>query len=109
MGYGALQDFLREKNPEYTATLIGARVLPLYNVSTALPYLTAAANWILGELASCLPENITAEVYSALFKALVMPDCADISCYLVRASAAGAITKFLKMITCHLNGYHFSK
>lgn len=55
MGYGALQDFLREKNPEYTATLIGARVLPLYNVSTALPYLTAAANWILGELAYCLP------------------------------------------------------
>ena len=32
------------------------RVLPLYKLSTPVPYLLASANWVLGELASCLPE-----------------------------------------------------
>ncbi|KAK9725349.1 hypothetical protein RND81_05G137800 [Saponaria officinalis] len=95
MGYGASHDFLGEQNPDYTATLITNRVLPLYKVSTALPYLLAAANWTLGELSSCLPEEIQVDVYSVLLKALEMPDYADASYYPVRATAAGAILKLL--------------
>ncbi|KAH9624051.1 hypothetical protein KSS87_019120 [Heliosperma pusillum] len=95
MGYGALQDFLREQNPDYTAALIRTRVLPLYKVSISLPYLVAAANWILGELSSCLPQDMAVDVYSSLLKALEMPDCADVSCYPVRVTAAGAILKLL--------------
>lgn len=48
--------FLREQKSEFTANLVRSRVLPLYSVSVCLPYLVASANWILGELASCLPE-----------------------------------------------------
>ncbi|XP_048497236.1 uncharacterized protein LOC104889132 isoform X2 [Beta vulgaris subsp. vulgaris] len=96
MGYGALQDYLGEQNPEHTATLLRNRVLPLYKVSITHPYLLAAANWILGELASCLPEAMAADVYSALLKTLVISDCEDMSCYPVRASAAGAMIKLLE-------------
>ncbi|KAL2922277.1 Importin beta-like SAD2 [Bienertia sinuspersici] len=96
MGYGALQDFLGEQNPEHIATLIRNRVLPLYKVSITHPYLLAAANWILGELSSCLPEDMNSDVYSALLKALMIPDCEDVSCYPVRTSAAGAMVKLLE-------------
>ena len=48
--------FLREQKPGYISTLIRNRVLPLYRVSVSLPYLVATANWVLGELVSCLPE-----------------------------------------------------
>lgn len=48
--------FLSEQKAEYTATLIRLRVLPLYTIPLPLPYLVASANWVLGELASCLPE-----------------------------------------------------
>ncbi|KAF9592182.1 hypothetical protein IFM89_012676 [Coptis chinensis] len=96
MAFGSLQDFLMERNPGYIATLVQTRVLPLYSLSTCLPYLVAAANWVLGELASCHPEEISANIYSSLLKALVMPDMGDISCYPVRASAAGAIIELLE-------------
>lgn len=36
--------------------IVQNQVLPLYASSPACPYLLATANWILGELASCLPE-----------------------------------------------------
>ncbi|CBI25943.3 unnamed protein product, partial [Vitis vinifera] len=58
MAYGGLQDFLREQKPGYISTLICNRVLPLYRVSVSLPYLVATANWVLGELVSCLPEEM---------------------------------------------------
>lgn len=48
--------YLTEQNPGYTMTLLRTRVLPLYSVSNCPPHLIACANWILGELASCLPE-----------------------------------------------------
>ncbi|GKV06838.1 hypothetical protein SLEP1_g18666 [Rubroshorea leprosula] len=95
MAYGGLQDFLREQKPGYIATLLHSRVLPLYSVSVYSPYLVAAANWILGELASCLPEEMSGDVYSSLLKALAMPD-EDISCYPVRVSAGGAIAGLLE-------------
>ncbi|OVA16680.1 Importin-beta [Macleaya cordata] len=96
MAYGGLQDFLRERNPFYTATLVRTRVLPVYSLSPCVPYLVANANWVLGELALCLPEEMSADIYASLLKALIMPDVEDISCYPVRASAAGAIAELLE-------------
>ncbi|XP_077240476.1 ARM repeat superfamily protein isoform X2 [Tasmannia lanceolata] len=96
LAYGALQDFLKERNPEYMATLVRSRVLPLYFPSPSLPYLVATANWVLGELASCLPQEMSADIYCSLLKALAMSDIGDISCYPVRASAAGAIAELLE-------------
>lgn len=48
--------FIQEQNPEYVASLVRTRVLPIYSTSDCSPYLVASANWVLGELASCLPE-----------------------------------------------------
>ncbi|KAI8561936.1 hypothetical protein RHMOL_Rhmol04G0380500 [Rhododendron molle] len=96
MAYGSLQDFLSEQKAEYTATLIRMRVLPLYTIPLPIPFLVASANWVLGELASCLPEEMSADVYSSLLKGLTMPDTGDISCYPVRVSAAGAITELVE-------------
>nr|XP_023883800.1 uncharacterized protein LOC111996099 isoform X2 [Quercus suber] len=96
MAYGGLQDFLREQGSGYVTTIIRTRVLPLYMLSVSLPYLVATANWILGELATCLPEEMSADVYSSLLKALAMPDKGDTSCYPVRVSAAGAIAALLE-------------
>ncbi|KAJ0980544.1 hypothetical protein J5N97_008799 [Dioscorea zingiberensis] len=96
MAYGGLQDFLTERNPEYTSTLLRNRVLPLYSSSLCSPYLVATANWIIGELASCLPQEMNTDIYSSLMKALSMSDKQKISCYPVRASAAGAIAALLE-------------
>ncbi|KAL9325705.1 hypothetical protein ACSQ67_006350 [Phaseolus vulgaris] len=95
MAYGGLQDFLREQEPEFVTTLVRTRILPLYTVAVSLPFLVASANWILGELGSCLPEEMCTDVYSQLLMALVMPDSQGPSCYPVRISAAGAITTLL--------------
>ncbi|KAM7257151.1 hypothetical protein ACFE04_012892 [Oxalis oulophora] len=99
MAYGGLQDFLREQKPEYSKTLVCNRLLPLYSSSTSFPHLIASANWVLGEIASCLPEDMGGIVYSSLLMALAMPDVEDTSCYPVRVSAAGAISQLLE------NGY----
>ncbi|KAF5464846.1 hypothetical protein F2P56_014895 [Juglans regia] len=96
MAYGGLQDFLRVQEPGYISTLVYNRVLPLYTISACLPYLLATANWVLGELAPCLREEMSADVYSSLLKALAMPDKGDTSCYPVRVSAAGAIAALLE-------------
>ena len=40
-----------------------------------------------------------AEVYPTLLKALTIPDCENVSCYPVRASAAGAMMKLLDVIS----------
>ncbi|XP_043710645.1 importin beta-like SAD2 [Telopea speciosissima] len=96
MAYGSLQDFLRERNPGYTTSLVQTRVLPLYSLSPSLPYLVATANWVLGVLASCLSQEMSADIYSSLLKALTMPDFGDTSCYPVRVSAAGAIAELLE-------------
>ncbi|RYR20510.1 hypothetical protein Ahy_B03g065670 isoform B [Arachis hypogaea] len=95
MAYGGLQDFLREQEPGYVTALLRTRILPLYATAALVPYLVASANWVLGELGSCLPEEMSADVYSQLLMALVMPDKQDMSCYPVRISSAGAITTLL--------------
>ncbi|KAI3821597.1 hypothetical protein L1987_09166 [Smallanthus sonchifolius] len=95
MAYGSLVDFLTEQKPAYTSMLIRSRVLPLYNSSFCHPYLVASANWILGELVSCIPQEMSSDVYSFLLKAFVMEDT-DISWYPVRVSAAGAIAQLVE-------------
>ncbi|KAF8089450.1 hypothetical protein N665_0505s0002 [Sinapis alba] len=96
MAYGGLQEFIQEQNPEYVASLVRTRVLPIYSTPDCSPYLVASANWVLGELASCLPEDMNVDVFSALLKALAMPDQEEISCYPVRVSAAGGICSLLE-------------
>ncbi|WOL03237.1 hypothetical protein Cni_G11957 [Canna indica] len=96
MAYGGLQDFLRERSSEYTATLIRNRVLPLYSSCPFIPYLIATANWLLGELAPCLPQAMSSDVYDSLIKALIMPETNGINCYPVHASAAGAMIGLLE-------------
>ncbi|MED6179892.1 hypothetical protein PIB30_004946 [Stylosanthes scabra] len=95
MAYGGLQDFLREQEPGFVTALLRTRILPLYAIAVSVPYLVASANWVLGELGSCLPEEMSADVYSQLLMALIMPDKQDMSCYPVRISSAGAITTLL--------------
>ncbi|XP_073009559.1 uncharacterized protein [Typha latifolia] len=96
MAYGGLQDFLRERASDYTSTLVLSRVLPLYSLGRPIPYLVATANWILGELVSCLPQAMSEDIYHSLMNALTMPDNEDANCYPVRASAAGAIAELLE-------------
>ncbi|KAJ3687433.1 hypothetical protein LUZ61_016597 [Rhynchospora tenuis] len=95
MAYGGLQDFLKERPSDYTATLIRNRVLPLYSLRKCTPYLVATSNWLLGELAPCLPQAMSEDIYNALTKALIAPDAEEISCYPIRASAAGALANLL--------------
>ncbi|XP_010465777.1 PREDICTED: uncharacterized protein LOC104746078 isoform X1 [Camelina sativa] len=96
MAYGSLQEFIQEQNPEYVASFVRTRVLPIYSTPDCTPYLVASANWVLGELASCLPEVMNADIFSSLLKALAMPDQVETSCYPVRVSAAGGIGSLLE-------------
>lgn len=98
MAYGGLQDFLTEKK-DLTATLIRNRILPLYYLDPCNPYLISTANWIIGQLASCLPEAMSTDIYNSLMKALSMEDADDLTCYPVRASASSAIAELIE------NGY----
>ncbi|KAJ1696023.1 hypothetical protein LUZ63_012721 [Rhynchospora breviuscula] len=95
MAYGGLQDFLKERPSDYTATLIRNRVLPLYSLRKCTPYLVATSNWLLGELARCLPQAMSEDIHNAVTKALIAPDAEEISCYPIRASAAGALASLL--------------
>ncbi|KAL2534882.1 ARM repeat superfamily protein [Abeliophyllum distichum] len=96
MAYSSLLDFLKEQKPGFTATLIRMRVLPLYKDSFCQPYLIAPANWVLGELSPCIPEEMSADIYTSLLKVLTMPDTDKLSCFPVRASSAGAIAKLVE-------------
>ncbi|KAL8100484.1 hypothetical protein AgCh_032661 [Apium graveolens] len=96
MAYGSLVDFLGEQKAAYATNIIRNRILPLYKESAFHPYLVATANWVLGEFSSCIPEDMSADVYSSLLKALTLPDMGDISCYPVRVSAAGAIAELVE-------------
>ncbi|TVU23430.1 hypothetical protein EJB05_25796 [Eragrostis curvula] len=98
MAYGGLQDFLTEKK-DLTVTLIRNRILPLYSLDPCSPYLISTANWVIGQLALCLPEAMNANIYHCLMKALTIEDVEDITCYPVCASASGAIAELIE------NGY----
>ncbi|KAM3312491.1 hypothetical protein ACQJBY_032415 [Aegilops geniculata] len=98
MAYGGLQDFLSERK-DLAVTLIRNRILPLYYLDPCSPYLISTANWIIGQLTLCLPEAMCTDIYNSLMKALSMEDAEDVTCYLVRASASGAIAELIE------NGY----
>ncbi len=48
--------FLKTQDTEIVATLLQTRIFPLYAMVVPSPYVLANSNWLLGELASCLPE-----------------------------------------------------
>ncbi|XP_060197509.1 uncharacterized protein LOC132626607 isoform X2 [Lycium barbarum] len=96
MAYSSLLHFLTEQKPGFTETLVRTRVLPLYETPIPQPYLIASANWVLGELASCLSEGMSADIYSSLVKALTMSDIGGVSCYPVRVTAAAAIAQLVE-------------
>lgn len=87
--------FLREQKPEFTTNLVRNRVLPLYAMSACLPYLVASANWVLGELGSCLPEVRQFTVFELFFSHFI---CAE------------ALFFSIHLISCLLNiSIHFHK
>ncbi|XP_019253328.1 PREDICTED: uncharacterized protein LOC109232117 isoform X2 [Nicotiana attenuata] len=96
MAYSSLLDFLTEQKPRFVDTLVRTRVLPLYETSIPQPYLITSANWVLGELASCLSDGMSADIYSSLVKALTMSDIRGVSCYPVRVTAAAAIAQLVE-------------
>jgi hypothetical protein len=48
--------FLRTQSAETVTALLQTKVFPLYAMVSPTPYVLANANWLLGELAFCLPE-----------------------------------------------------
>ncbi|PWZ55290.1 40S ribosomal protein S4 [Zea mays] len=95
MAYGGLQDFLSEKK-DLTITLIRNRILPLYSLDPCSPYLISTANWVIGQLAICLPEDMSSSIYQSLMKSLTMEYVEDITCYPVCASASVAIAELIE-------------
>ncbi|XP_074354252.1 uncharacterized protein LOC141693140 isoform X2 [Apium graveolens] len=96
MAYGRLVDFLGEQKVGCATNINQNRILPLYKESAFYPYLVATTNWVLGKFSSCIPEDMSAHVYSSLFKALALLDMGDISCYPVRVPAAGTIAELIE-------------
>lgn len=96
LAYGALHEFLKTQDTEIVATLLQTRIFPLYAMVVPSPYVLANSNWLLGELASCLPEDMNEDVYTALLKALLAPNTGGLSWRPVRASAAGALSSLLQ-------------
>ncbi|BBN00117.1 hypothetical protein MPTK1_1g26560 [Marchantia polymorpha subsp. ruderalis] len=96
MAYGGLTQFLKTQSPDKVSFLLQTRVFPLYTMGTPSPYVLANANWLLGELAACLPEELNEDIYNALLKALLAPNVGDVSWRPVRASAAGALSTLLQ-------------
>ncbi|XP_024375582.1 uncharacterized protein [Physcomitrium patens] len=99
IAYGGLQKYLKTLPAAKVALLLERRVFPLYLMVAPSPYVLANANWILGELSSCLPEVLRENVYTALLKALLAPNAGCVSWRPVRASAAAALASLLQ------NGY----
>ncbi|KAG6548716.1 hypothetical protein Mapa_009871 [Marchantia paleacea] len=94
-----LMQFLKTQSPDKVSFLLQTRVFPLYTMGTPSPYVLANANWLLGELAACLPEELNEDIYNALLKALLAPNVGDVSWRPVRASAAGALSTLLQVST----------
>lgn len=61
--------YLKTQSSEKVIMLLQTRVFPLYSMVAPTPYVLANANWLLGELATCLPEvlfSINASVFRSL-------------------------------------------
>jgi hypothetical protein len=48
--------FFDSQEDEMVTVMLQTCVFPLYSMLSPNPYLLANANWLLGELATCLPE-----------------------------------------------------
>jgi hypothetical protein len=48
--------FLKTQDAETITLLLQTRVFPLYTMVLPSPYVLATSNWLLGKLATCLPE-----------------------------------------------------
>ncbi|KAL3700792.1 hypothetical protein R1sor_018814 [Riccia sorocarpa] len=87
MAYGGLTQFLKTQTPDKVAFLLQSRVFPLYTMGTPSPYVLANANWLLGELAGCLPEVNT--LLDAKFSAFLQS--ATYACILSRSQRSLAV------------------
>eukprot|EP00250_Pteridium_aquilinum_P033256 c5372_g1_i1 orf=217-3513(+) len=96
LAYGGLQQFLKAQRPDHLRMLLHNRVLSLYTMASPSPFLLANANWVLGQFASCLPEESSKEVYDSLLKAFLAPDVGDVTWRPVRTSAAAALSALLQ-------------
>ncbi|KAH7292282.1 hypothetical protein KP509_29G060400 [Ceratopteris richardii] len=96
LAYGGLQQFFKAQRPEHLQMLLLNRVLCLYRMTFPSPFLLANANWVIGQFASCVPEELNKEIYDALLKAFQAPDVADLTWRPVRTSAAAALTALLE-------------
>ncbi|MCO5600947.1 hypothetical protein L7F22_055064 [Adiantum nelumboides] len=96
LAYGGLQQFLKAQRPDHLRMLLHNRVLCLYKMTSPSPFLLANANWVLGQFASCLPEESNKEIYDALLKAFLAPDVGDLTWRPVRTSAAAALSALLE-------------
>ena len=68
--------YLKTQPAAKITMLLEKRVFPLYLMVAPSPYVLANANWMLGELANCLPEVREALVYiSAEFLFFSAPFC----------------------------------
>jgi hypothetical protein len=90
--------FFDSQEDEMVTVMLQTCVFPLYSMSSPNPYLLANANWLLGELATCLPEDLSDDVFNSLTKALLAPDASGISWQPVRASAAGTLSLLLQVL-----------
>ncbi|PWZ25480.1 Importin beta-like SAD2 [Zea mays] len=69
---------------------------PIIFFGSLQPILISTANWVIGQLAICLPEDMSSSIYESLMKALTMEYVEDITCYPVCASASGAIAELIE-------------
>jgi hypothetical protein len=96
MAYASIQQFFYSQEDEMVTVMLQTCVFPLYSMLSPNPYVLANANWLLGELATCLPEDLSDDIFNSLTKALLAPDASGISWQPVRASAAGALSLLLQ-------------
>ncbi|XP_024522406.1 uncharacterized protein LOC9646477 [Selaginella moellendorffii] len=96
LAYGALQQFFKSQSAEYLKMILLSRVFPIYSLTPPSPFLLANANWLLGELATCLPEDLKQPVFDSLISAMLAENVGGVSWRPARASAAAALAALLE-------------
>ena len=51
-----MMQFLKTQDAETVTIMLQTRIFPLYTMMLPSPYVLATSNWLLGKLATCLPE-----------------------------------------------------
>ncbi|KAL2630742.1 hypothetical protein R1flu_015428 [Riccia fluitans] len=96
MAYGGLRQFLKMQTPDFVTMIIHTRVMPVFSMESASPYIVATACWLIGTLATCMPKMLNKEIYNGLMKALLTSDKGDVSWRPVRTTAARAMVILLQ-------------